>query len=269
MAAVVDESYQLGAFRDNEDSLRRLKKQAGVALDLEFDHLRQAGLAPGLRVLDAGCGPGIITTQIAVRMQPERLVALDCNEISLTETRHQLDAAAITSAEVCHGNVYDENFAEAGAFDFAYTRLVFQHLSDPRKAMRNLRATLSSGGRLCVCDIDDRWHGIAPELPELGSFLERARRAQARRGGNRHVGSGLAHLLAEAGFREIRCTMLLMSTSLIESSDFCDLVFGYKLETIDAAELSDARAELQSIRTSLDQPGAWAGIGVFFVSGAR
>lgn len=269
MATVVDESYQLGAFRDNEDSLRRLKKQAGVALDLEFDHLRQAGLTPGLRVLDAGCGPGIVTTQIAVRTQPARLVALDCNEISLAETRRQLDAAAIASAEVRPGNVYDEHLAEAGGFDFAYTRLVFQHLSDPLKAMRNLRQTLSDGGRLCVCDIDDRWHGMAPDVPELGRFLDRARRAQARRGGNRHVGSELAHLLAEAGFRDIRCTMLLMSTSLIDSSDFCDLVFGYKLETIDETELADARAELQTIRSALDKPGAWAGIGVFFVSGAR
>jgi len=269
MDAVVDKSYQLGSFRDNDDSLRRLKKQAGVALELEFDHLQQAGLTPGLRVLDAGCGPGIVTTQIALRTKPTRLVALDCNEISLAETQRQLDAAAITSAEVRHRNVYDDNLAEAASFDFAYTRLVFQHLSDPLKAMRNLLKTLASGGRLCVCDIDDRWHGMTPELPALGSFLDRARRAQAHRGGNRHVGSALAHLLAEAGFRDIRCTMLLMSTSLIESSDFCDLVFGYKLETIDEAELPEARAELQAIRKSLEQSGAWAGIGVFFVSGAR
>ncbi|XVN18522.1 GNAT family N-acetyltransferase [Pseudomonas corrugata] len=57
MVLIVDESYQLGTFRDNEDSLRRLKSQAGIALDLEFDHLRQAGLTQGQRVLDVGCGP--------------------------------------------------------------------------------------------------------------------------------------------------------------------------------------------------------------------
>ncbi|XVN17078.1 GNAT family N-acetyltransferase [Pseudomonas corrugata] len=197
MVLIVDESYQLGTFRDNEDSLRRLKSQAGIALDLEFDHLRQAGLTQGQRVLDVGCGPGIITTQIALRAQPSRLTALDCNETSISETRKQLSNAGIDEAQVRQCNLYDDSLTDPGQFDFSYARMVFQHLSDPLSALRNIHRSLAIGGRLCICDIDDRWFGASPQPPELQSFLARVARAQAARGGDRHVGSKLASYLEE------------------------------------------------------------------------
>ncbi|WP_434560965.1 class I SAM-dependent methyltransferase [Pseudomonas sp. Z4-20] len=269
MALIVDESYQLGSFRDNEDSLRRLKSQAGIALDLEFEHLRQAGLAQGQRVLDVGCGPGIITTQIALRTQPSRLVALDCNQTSITETRQQLVSEGVDEAQVRQANLYDDNLAEPESFDFSYARLVFQHLSDPLLALRNIHRSLSIAGRLCICDIDDRWFGSAPNPPQLQSFLARVARAQAARGGDRHVGSKLASYLEEAGYADIRCSMLLVSTSLIGATAFCDLVFGYKMEVIPENELQGAQREMAAIKECIEGPGGWAGIGVFFVSGEK
>jgi 2-polyprenyl-3-methyl-5-hydroxy-6-metoxy-1,4-benzoquinol methylase len=269
MVLIVDESYQLGTFRDNEDSLRRLKSQAGIALDLEFDHLRQAGLTQGQRVLDVGCGPGIITTQIALRAQPSRLMALDCNETSISETRKQLAGAGIDEAQVRQCNLYDESLTEPGQFDFSYARMVFQHLSEPLSALRNLHRSLAIGGRLCICDIDDRWFGASPQPPELQSFLARVARAQAARGGDRHVGSKLASYFEQAGYGDIRCSMLLVSTSLIGASAFCDLVFGYKMEVIPEDELELARREMAVITQSIESPGGWAGIGVFFVSGEK
>ncbi|WP_434609345.1 methyltransferase domain-containing protein [Pseudomonas sp. D2-30] len=249
--------------------MRRLKSQAGIALDLEFDHLRQAGLAEGQRVLDVGCGPGIITTQIAIRTKPSRLLALDCNQISVNETREQLSVAGVDQAQVRQCNLYDDRLTDPGQFDFSYARLVFQHLSDPLGALRNIHRSLAIGGRLCICDIDDRWFGASPQPPELQSFLARVAKAQAARGGDRHVGSKLAHYLERAGYGDIRCSMLLVSTSLIGASAFCDLVFGYKMEVLPEAELEAARRELAIIQDSIESPGGWAGIGVFFVSAAK
>lgn len=269
MVLIVDESYQLGTFRDNEDSLRRLKYQAGIVLDLEFEHLRQAGLAQGQRVLDVGCGPGIITTQIALRAQPQWLLALDCNETSIEETRAQLSSAGVSDAQVRQCNLYDDALTEPEQFDFSYARMVFQHLSDPLSALRNVHRSLATGGRFCICDIDDRWFGAAPQPPELQSFLARVAGAQAARGGDRHVGSKLANYLEQAGYVDIRCSMLLVSTSLIGTAVFCDLVFGYKMEVIPEAELELARREMAAIKESIESPGGWAGIGVFFVSGEK
>ncbi|MFL6647904.1 MAG: class I SAM-dependent methyltransferase [Sulfurifustaceae bacterium] len=267
MTLAVDSSYQLGTFRDNEDSLRRLKTQAGIVLDIEFEHMAQAGLRRQARVMDLGCGPGIIATQIAKRANPRRLVAADCNDISLAETRRQLSAAGVVDAEVMNLNVYDPDLARAaGEFDFICSRLLFQHLSDPLNALVNIRGCLAEQGRFCICDIDDRWLGMAPEVKEFRSFLQRVASAQAERGGDRHVGSKLAHYLKRAGYADIRSSMLLLTTDLIGKDAFCDLIFGYKLEVVRAAEVEIARDEMRAIKNGIFTEDGWAGVGVFFVS---
>lgn len=267
MTQVIDRSYQLGTFRDNEDSLRRLKRQAEIALDLEFQQLAAAGLQSGQRVLDVGCGPGLISLQIARRNAPSRLVAADCNEISVAEASRQLRDAGVP-AEVKMTNLYDPAVSELGSFDFVYARFVLQHLSEPQLALVNLRGCLAEGGRLCLCDVDDRWLSVEPSPPELATFLGRVGRAQASRGGDRQVGSKLAHYLQRSGFEDIRCTGLLLSTDMIGKEAFCDLVFGYKLEVIPANELTEARRELECIKEAVHSPYGWAGVVALFVSGS-
>ncbi len=267
MTLIVDNSYQLGAFRDNDDSLRRLKKQASIAIDLEFDHLREAGLQTHMRVMDLGCGPGILSAAIARRAMPKKLVAADCNEISLTETRRQLADVGLIDTEVKNLNIYDSTLSDAGTFDFVYSRLVLQHLSDPIQALANVRACLAPQGRYCICDIDDRWLNMAPENDAFSSFIQRVGKAQSARGGDRHVGTKLANYLKRAGYVDIKSTMLLLSTDLIGKEAFCDLIFGYKLEVVADSALAIAKQELQVIRDGIEAKDGWAGVGVFFVSG--
>jgi ubiquinone/menaquinone biosynthesis C-methylase UbiE len=262
----VDLSYQLGQFRDNSDSLRRLRRQASIVVNLELAQLEAAGLTAGCSIMDLGCGPGIITTEIARHAVPRRLLALDCNEISLRETRAQLEAANIAEAEVREGNVYTLDAAALGKFDFIYARLVFQHLSNPLGALARIAPCLAEGGRLCICDIDDQWFSAAPACPELPSFLNRAHLAQQARGGNRHIGTSLVHLLHRAGYSDIRSSAMLVSTDLIGKDAFCDLVLGYKLEVVPEADLAVARSEVAAIRQAIDAPDGWGGIAVFFVS---
>jgi ubiquinone/menaquinone biosynthesis C-methylase UbiE len=178
VTAFVDNSYRLGTFRDNDDSLRRLKAQAGALLDLELLHLQAAGLSPGSNVMDVGCGPGIISSELAVRGKAKQVIAVDCNEISLSETRREFEKRRLPNAEVQPGNIYDEQLSEKGCFDFVYARLVFQHLSEPMRAISNVRRCLSAQGRFCICDIDDRWLSVSPEVPARDSFLRGVEVAQ-------------------------------------------------------------------------------------------
>lgn len=265
----VDSSYQLGTFRDNVGALHRLKRQASVAIDMEFDHLQEAGLRSGLRILDIGCGPGIIASEIALRTQPKRLIAADCNETSLAETRKLFERLGMKNAEVRKANVYDNSASGIGEVDFIYSRFVFQHLSDPLGALANLRGFLADQGRLCLCDIDDRWLNVVPEIPEFNSFIQRVGKAQAQRGGDRLVGTKMAHYLKKAGYKNIRSTVLMLTTDVIGKDTFCDLVFGYKLEVVPEAELDIASKELERIKQSIYSEDGWASVAAIFVSGQR
>jgi SAM-dependent methyltransferase len=85
--------------------------------------------------------------------------------------------------------------------DFAIARLVFQHLSDPCGAAREILRTLKPGGKLVVIDSDDGLWGLSdPEIPEMGAALTTYGQAQAALGGNRRIGRSLLRILAGAGF---------------------------------------------------------------------
>ncbi|HXZ00669.1 MAG TPA: class I SAM-dependent methyltransferase [Stellaceae bacterium] len=265
----VDQSYRTGSFRDNEDSLRRLRRQASIAVDLEMQHLYGAGLASGMKVMDLGCGPGIISVEMAQRTSPRMLMAIDCNEISLAETWRRLTDNSIPQAEARNCNVYDERLRYTGKYNFIYSRFLFQHLSEPLLALANIRRCLEETGRLCICDIDDQWLSVTPEPPEFRSLIDRAGRGQSARGGDRKVGTKLVHYLERAGYRDIRSSALLVSTDLIGKEAFCDLVFGYKLEVVPDSELETAKQEFEAVQRNIAAADGWGGLAVFFVSGRR
>ncbi|GLU34931.1 methyltransferase [Trinickia caryophylli] len=267
VTAPIDPSYQLGRFRDNEDSLRRLNRQASIATELEFEYLSRAGLMPESRILDLGCGSGAVSAAIAERFSPRRLVAADVNDVSIQLARQRLQG--LPNADVQQLNVYDPQVLPIGQFDFIYSRLVFQHLSEPVLALVNARHCLAPGGRLCICDIDDDWLKVVPAVPALDSFLSRVGRAQAERGGDRTVGSRLPGYMRTVGFTDIRSEILLLSTDLISKEAFFDLMFGYKREVIPAEQLAQADLELAGIREALESRTGWAGVAVYFVSGAN
>jgi hypothetical protein len=134
-------------------------------------------------------------------------------------------------------------------------------------ALLNVQNRLAPGGRFCVCDIDDRWLSISPQPTELSSFLKRVAISQARRGGDREIGTKLPDFFSHTNFINIRSSSLLLSTDLVGKEQFCDLVLGYKLETIPENELFVAQTEVSAIKKSIMSPHGWGAVAVFFVSG--
>lgn len=265
LKGTVDASYQLGDFRDNEDSLRRLNRQASIATELEFQYLSRAGLRPGSRIMDLGCGSGAVTAAIVDRFQPRRTVAADVNDLSFKLASQRLQSLPDTSVHQI--NIYDAQLPHLGEFDFIYSRLLFQHLSEPMLGLMNARKCLAPGGRICICDIDDDWLKVVPEVDALTSFLARVGQSQSDRGGDRSVGSRLSGYLRTAGYTDIRSEVMLLSTDLISKDAFFDLMFGYKREVVPSEQLAQAKHELAGIKEALEGQNGWAGVAVFFVSG--
>src|SRR5579885_3773495 len=78
-------------------------------------------LTPGMSLLDVGCGPGNITLDLAARVAPGRVVAID----RVTDVFPASDAVTFQA-----GDVYELEFPDA-TFDVVHTHQVLQHLSDP------------------------------------------------------------------------------------------------------------------------------------------
>src|SRR5215204_1129295 len=74
-------------------------------------------LAPGMRVLDAGCGPGRLTIPLAKAVgSAGRVVALDGQPAMLEKLEARLDAAGLTNVRTLSGGL-GEGALDEGGFD--------------------------------------------------------------------------------------------------------------------------------------------------------
>jgi ubiquinone/menaquinone biosynthesis C-methylase UbiE len=143
-------------------------------------------LGPGDRILDIGCGGGLLLRDAMA------------TGASATGLDHSPDMVALArerapGAEVVAGSANELPFPD-GAFSAVSMSVVFFFLDDPVGALRECRRVLTPSGRLAVYTTapELRGTGAAPEpVAKLGHFYdERA----------------LARLAAEAGFRDVAVT---------------------------------------------------------------
>ena len=262
-------SYKFGRFAKNAEELARLKLQATVAIDLEREAWRTAGLRTGMQVLDLACGPGFTSCELARAVGPDgRVTGIDLNEELVAVAGQAQAAEQVANVAFAAGNAYALDLPE-NHFDFVYARFLFQHLEKPLLALENVRRVLKPGGILCILDIDDNWTSFAPESAAFVRFIRRAGAGQRRKGGNRLIGSQLSGLLQAAGFREVRVAIHPLTTDRLGVRMFLGVAVLFRLELMNRLQKFLALPQLRRIKAAAQDPHAWGALGVFVASGAK
>ena len=120
-------------------------------------------LKSGDSLLDVGCGPGTITMDLAELVAPGHVVGIDRSNEVIERAREAAEARALSNLSFEVGDVYHLEF-EDDSFDVVYAHQVLQHLSDPTRALREMRRVLRDGGWLAVRDGDyGRVHVVAAQ----------------------------------------------------------------------------------------------------------
>lgn len=112
-------------------------------------------LRPADRVLDAGCGSGVVTRDVARRLGPGgRVTGLDPGPGFLAAARRLAEEAGLADRiEFREGDVRALPFADA-AFDVAMAVTVLSHVSGGEGAVPELVRVVRPGGRVGVFDLD-------------------------------------------------------------------------------------------------------------------
>lgn len=123
-------------------------------------------LAPGMSVLDVGCGPGTITLDLAELVAPGRVVGLEKVEAPLVAARSAASARDDQTTTFTLGDAQHLPFADA-TFDVVHAHQVLQHLTDPGGALREMMRVCRPGGWIAARDADYAAMAWYPEVPEL------------------------------------------------------------------------------------------------------
>ncbi len=153
---------------ESGDEVRRLEIKTDASVVESF--ARRAGLAPGMSVVDAGCGPGATTTALARVVGPEgRAVGFDILEACVAK------ASSIPGVGNASYAVRDFRLPVGGlgSFDFAWVRFALEYYkAQALDIARNVMDLLEPGGILCLIDLDYNClsHYLMPPRLEAALF---------------------------------------------------------------------------------------------------
>lgn len=129
-------------------------------------------LRPGLHMLDAGCGPGMVARRLLAREPDIRLILLD-HDLRMLEKCDGLPAPALCAS------LTGLPFAEA-RFDVSFAFWSLEMLDDPVAGLAEMVRVTCPGGLIAITfcaqrenpDWIDRLHACAIRLRRTGRFLD-------------------------------------------------------------------------------------------------
>jgi SAM-dependent methyltransferase len=160
-----------------------------------------AGVAPGMRVLDVGCGTGALTAELARRVGGGGVVAVDPSASFVAAS-----ASRLPDVDVRQASAERLPFAD-GTFDAALAQLVVHFMADPVAGIAEMRRVTRPGGVVAACVWD-----YAGDRGPLGVFWDAARvvrpsvRDESTLAGTRD--GSLVELLETAGLAQVTQSVL-------------------------------------------------------------
>lgn len=193
----------------------------------------RAGLGPGLRLLDVGCGPGGILQQLT-RDLGRAPFGVDLNQDLL---RHARPAGIVARAD---GAALP--FAD-GAFDMVLFRLVLRHAPARVALLREAARVTRPGGVVCAVDVDEAAFTFDPEPPSWPALKQALATAAVRRGGDPFVGRRLRRMLLEAGLTNPVTAALPVTSEDLAPPAFVETLLAPAARVVDADLLNEEAVE--------------------------
>lgn len=191
-------------------------------------------LHPGQHLLDVGSGPGTITADLAARVAPGSVTALEHTPEALEVTRAEIRRRGL-AVELRTGDIHALDMPD-GTFDVVHAHQVLQHIADPVAALREMRRVCRPGGTVAVREADHSAFTWWPRVPELDRWLVLYRGAAAANGGEPDAGRRLLSWARAAGFTDVVATSSTWCFATPEDRAFWGHMWADRITASDLAE---------------------------------
>lgn len=165
--------------------------------------LQGAGLAQGMHVAEIGCGAGLTALWMARFVGSSGSVtAVDSNPDQLLMAEQNAKVAGLTNVSFHEAGAYQTGLPQ-DSFDLVFSRFLMCHLSEPVKALREMRRMLKPGGILVCEDHDDGGIFTEPPTNAYKRLVEISETVNRSLGLDSYIGIKLPRIVCEGGFQNI------------------------------------------------------------------
>jgi ubiquinone/menaquinone biosynthesis C-methylase UbiE len=132
----------------DESMVRNLEAQARAIWPQEVPLIRRYGLGPDIRILDAGCGTGEISSRLAEMFPLARVLGVDIIDHHLALARRRF-ASLAPRLSFEHQSIFELPAADA-TYDLTVCRHVIQSIPHAERVLAELKRVTRRGGWLHV-----------------------------------------------------------------------------------------------------------------------
>ena len=199
------------SFDVSADAYGRFMGRFSVPLAAVFAD--RAGVRPGDRTLDVGCGPGALTAELVDRLGPAAITAIDPSAPFVAAAQARFPGVNVSAGVAEHLPFPD------GSFDVTLAQLVVHFMSDAVAGLSEMRRVTRPGGRLGACVWDH-----AGNAGPLSLFWQAVHDLDPAAPGEANLpGTGEGQLLSlteAAGWLELEAGLLTVSVAFPTFADW-------------------------------------------------
>jgi 2-polyprenyl-3-methyl-5-hydroxy-6-metoxy-1,4-benzoquinol methylase len=178
--------------------VQRLLLQGQLYNDYTEHALRLAGLQPGMRVLDVGCGPGDVSFIAARLVGPTgSVLGVDAAPEMIELARGRASEQGLSAVHFRQATIDAITLDEP--VDAVVGRLILMHLPDPAATLRHLSALVRPGGVIAFSENDITGAHSVPDIPLFRQVTTGIARAFEAMGLSPQFGNTLHQVFADAG----------------------------------------------------------------------
>jgi ubiquinone/menaquinone biosynthesis C-methylase UbiE len=218
MASDDANEYALG---HSERELKRLRRQAQLVNPITRQYLIEAGIEPGMRVLDVGSGAGDVAFLAAELLGPsDQVVGVDRSPDALALARSRAKERSLANVTFLEGELSAMAFGQL--FDAAIGRYVLCFQPDPVALLRKISGLVRPGGIVLFHEPDRKQIRSYPPSPTYDKMSEWIDETFGRTGMDVRMGIKLYSTFLAAGLaaRTMRLQAVIGGAEALEEVHF-------------------------------------------------
>lgn len=186
----------------------RLEEQVFQTNYSIVDELKGFRFKPDERVMDAGCGTGVLSRYLVEHFGVRSVDALDVSDLRLKQASKLLGPATRDAIRFHRQDLdlLDSRFH--GRYDTVICRFVIEHAEAPERILAELRKALRPGGRLIVIELDGVFINLHSANAKLNRFMTKLRKHLTF---DLEIGRKVPGMLKRAGFSGIEWDARLLA----------------------------------------------------------